>query len=58
MTALNRAILARRPREYAGASPGVKRRGPIMLPAEEPIKTRAEVDFRFVSPAVFCADQE
>lgn len=29
-----------------------------MLPAEAPIKMSAEVHFCFVSPAVFCADQE
>lgn len=30
----------------------------MMLPADEPMNTNAETDLRFVSPAVFCADQE
>lgn len=45
-----------RPRIYPGASLGLKSSGPIMLPAEAPMKTMADVDFRLVSPAVFCAD--
>ena len=58
MTVAKRARLARIPLEYPGASSGVKRSGPMTLPADEPIKTSAEVVLRLVSPAVFWADHE